>query len=58
MNVLTTKRKVSSITITNAETNNQPKKMKTNQENLSNGDNKEAIVDCRQIPFKGINVKT
>ncbi|CAF3323383.1 unnamed protein product [Rotaria socialis] len=59
MNVLTTKRKASSITITNAETNNQPKKMKTkNQENLSNGDNKESIVDCRQIPFQGINVKT
>ncbi|CAF2670200.1 unnamed protein product [Rotaria sp. Silwood2] len=62
MNMLRTKRKLSSITTTtitaNDETNNKPKKLKTNPTNVSNGDNKESIVDCRQIPFKGISVKT
>ncbi|CAF3532159.1 unnamed protein product [Rotaria sp. Silwood1] len=59
MNMLTMKRKLSSITTTqNNETNNKPKKLKTNPTNVSNGDNQVSIVDCRQIPFKGINVKT
>ncbi|CAF3664871.1 unnamed protein product [Rotaria sordida] len=58
MNMLTMKRKSSSITTANNETNNKPKKLKTNPTNISNGDNKESIVDCRQIPFKGISVKT
>ncbi|CAF3846312.1 unnamed protein product [Rotaria sordida] len=58
MNMLTMKRKSSSIITTNNETNNKPKKLKTNPTNISNGDNKESIVDCRQIPFKGISVKT
>jgi len=50
LNMLTTKRKISSTT-----NQNQQKKLKTNN---SNEDNKQPIVDCRQMPFKGINVKT
>ncbi len=60
MNMLTNKRKSSSITKTTTikdESNNKQKKLKTNHTTISNGDNKEAIVDCRQIPFQGINVK-
>jgi hypothetical protein len=53
--MLTMKRKSSSITTT---TNNKQKKLKTNHSDVSNGDIKEPIVDCRQMPFKGISVKT
>ncbi len=56
MNMLTIKRKLSSIT---TSTNTKPKKMKTNHSNISNeDDNKQSIKDCRKIPFKGINNKT
>ncbi len=60
MNMLTNKRKSSSITTTTIkdESNNKEKKLKTNHTNIPNGDNKQAIVDCRQIPFQGINIKT
>jgi len=59
MNMLTNKRKSSSITIIkDDESNNKEKKLKTNHTNIPNGDNKQAIVDCRQIPFQGINIKT
>jgi hypothetical protein len=51
--MLTMKRKSSSTT-----TNNKQKKLKTNHSDVSNGDRKEPIVDCRQMPFKGISVKT
>ncbi len=53
MNMLTTKRKASSTT-----ENNQAKKLKTNHSNISNGDNKQSVVDCREIPFQGIRVQT
>jgi hypothetical protein len=52
--MLTMKRKSSSITTTN----NKQKKLKTNHSDVTNGESKEPIVDCRQMPFKGISVKT
>ncbi len=58
MNMLTNKRKSSSITTIKDESNNKQKKLKTNHTDIPNGDNKQAIVDCRQIPFQGINIKT
>jgi hypothetical protein len=56
--MLTMKRKLISITKTNDQSNNKQKKLKINHSNISNGDNKQSIIDCRQLPFKGINVKT
>lgn len=59
MSMLTMKRKSSSITTTtNNESNKKQKKLKTDHSDVSNGDSKEPIVDCRQMPFKGITVKT
>ncbi|UJR28958.1 hypothetical protein I4U23_010175 [Adineta vaga] len=51
MNMLTKKRKSSSTTTTN-----QQKKLKIDDSNISNGDVKQPVVDCRQMPFKGIDV--
>jgi len=51
MNMLTIKRKSSSITTTNGESNTKQKKLKTNH-------SKQPITDCRQMPFTGINIKT
>ncbi len=56
MNMLTTKRKASSKP--NDELNNKPKKIKTTDSIISNGDNKQSIIDCRQIPFQGISIQT
>ena len=59
MNMLTLKRKSSSTTTVNDQIDSKQKKMKTNHLNISNeDDNKQLINDCRQIPFKGITVKT
>jgi hypothetical protein len=51
MNLLSTKRKSN-------ETNTKQKKLKTNHSVISNGDAKQPIVDCREMPFQGINIKT
>ena len=43
------------------EVPSEPKKFKAAEPTLPNGDHpspQEPIVDCRQMPFKGINVKT
>ncbi|CAF1231189.1 unnamed protein product [Adineta ricciae] len=53
MNMLTTKRKSSSAATT---TTNTAKKLKTEESSVSNGDVNQSVVDCRQMPFKGINV--
>ncbi|CAF3705696.1 unnamed protein product [Adineta steineri] len=59
MNMLTKKRKSpSSSSITNNQSQNKQKKLKTNHTDVSNGDSKEPVVDCRQMPFKGISVET
>jgi hypothetical protein len=39
------------------KTPDQPKKLKTTDSNVSNGDDKQSVADCRQIPFKGIHVQ-
>jgi hypothetical protein len=49
--MLSTKRK-------SVQSNPEPKKLKTNHSSISNGENQQPVVDCRQMPFKGIEIKT
>jgi hypothetical protein len=61
MNMLTKKRKAASVTTPTDQPAIKQKKIKTTHSTLSNGDSKETkepIIDCRQMPFKGIAVKT
>ena len=57
MSMLTKKRKATSTPAATAapeQLDKKAKKLKTDHSSISNGDDKQSVVDCRQIPFQGI----
>ena len=54
MNMLTKKCKATSTPAVAHQSDKKAKKLKIDHSSISNGDDKQSAVDCRQILFQGI----